>query len=101
VGHPGSSELNSRLRQRFEEARWRGALLHARDVARFELDIENQPQEALRLAIENWESQREPLDARLLLRSALAADNKVQYQRVRDWLKAQGQSDARYPEFKQ
>ena len=75
--------------------------MHARDVARFELDIENQPQEALRLAIENWESQREPLDARLLLRSALAADNKVQYQRVRDWLKAQGQSDARYPEFKQ
>lgn len=101
VGHPGSSELNSRLRQRFEEARWRGALLHARDVARFELDIENQPQEALRLAIENWESQREPLDTRLLLRSALAANDTVQYQRVRDWLKEQGQSDARYPEFKQ
>jgi len=101
MDHPGSHELNNRLQQRFEEASWRGALLHARDVARFELDIENQTQKALRLATENWESQREPLDTRLLLRSALAADDKVQYQRVRDWLKEQGQSDARYPEFKQ
>lgn len=101
MGHPNSIELNNRLRQRFEEASWRGALLHARDVARFQLDVENQTEEALRLATENWESQREPLDTRLLLRSALAADNKVQYQRVRDWLKEQGQSDARYPEFKQ
>ena len=101
MGHPGSNELNSRLRQRFEEARWRGALLHARDVARFELDIENQTEKALRLATKNWESQREPLDTRLLLRSALAAGDKVQYQRVRDWLKDLGQSDARYPEFKQ
>ncbi len=101
MGHPGSEELNRRLQQRFEEARWRGALLHARDVARFELDIENQTEEALRLSTENWESQREPLDTRLLLRSALAADDKVQYQRVRDWLKQQGQSDARYPELKQ
>lgn len=101
MDHPGSNELNSRLRQRFDEARWRGALLHARDVARFQLDIENQPKEALRLAIENWESQREPLDTRLLLRSALASDDKAQHQRVSDWLSQQGQSDARYPEFRQ
>lgn len=101
TGHPGSDELIRRLRQRFEEARWRGTLLHARDVARFLLDVENQPQAALRLAIENWESQREPLDTRLLLRAALASDDRAQRQRVSDWLSQQGQSDARYPELKQ
>lgn len=101
MGHPGSDELNRRLRQRFEEARWRGTLLHARDVARFQLDVENQPHDALRLAIENWESQREPLDTRLLLRSAQTSGDRPQYQRVSEWLSQQGQSDARFPEFKQ
>ncbi|WP_088826327.1 hypothetical protein [Marinobacter sp. es.048] len=101
MGHPDSDELNGRLRQRFKEARWRGALLHARDTALFLLEIENQPQEALELAIENWNSQKEPLDTRLLLRSSVAANDKVQYQSVRDWLIKQGQRDARYPEFEQ
>ncbi|MDX1560202.1 MAG: hypothetical protein R3193_14945 [Marinobacter sp.] len=101
MGHPGSDELNHRLRQRFEEARWRGTLLHARDVARFQLDVENEPHGALRLAIENWESQREPMDTRLLLRAALASGDSAQHQRVSDWLSQQGQSDARFPEFKQ
>ncbi len=100
-GHPGSDELIGRLRQRFEEARWRGTLLHARDVARFLLDVENQPHDALRLAIENWESQREPLDTRLSLRAALASGDRAQHQRVSEWLSQQGQIDARYPEFKQ
>ncbi|WP_349520361.1 tetratricopeptide repeat protein [Marinobacter sp. NFXS11] len=101
MGHPDSDGLNDRLRQRFQEARWRGALLHARDAARFLLDVDGQPQEALELAIENWQNQREPLDTRLLLRSSLAANDIAEYQNVRDWLREQGQRDARYPEFEQ
>lgn len=101
MGHSDSEALNDRLRQRFTEARWRGALLHTRDAARFLLEIENQPQEAMELAIENWHSQKEPLDTRLLLRSSIAANDKGRYQSVRDWLINQGQQDARYPEFKQ
>jgi hypothetical protein len=46
---------------------------HAREQARFALDVEAQPREALRLAQANWSFQREPADAVLLLRAALAA----------------------------
>lgn len=99
LDHPGSEALNLQLRQRFEEAEWRGAMLHARDFARFLLDVEGQPTEALYWAAENWQSQREPLDTRLLLRSALAAQDPGQSRAVTDWLTSQGQQDARYPEL--
>ena len=49
-------------------------------------------------AADNWRSQREPLDTRLLLRAADAAGDNEPARKVRTWLKEQGQTDARYPE---
>jgi tetratricopeptide (TPR) repeat protein len=95
--HPGASALASQLRERFDEALWRGSMLHQRDLARFELDIEQRPTAALKHAMANWESQREPLDTRLALRAAVAAQDSTALSQLRDWLKQQNQSDERYP----
>lgn len=61
------------LRARFEASRVRGDNVHRREESRFALGILRQPDEALRLAWANWEVQREPADARILLEAALAA----------------------------
>ncbi|MBL3558469.1 hypothetical protein JK643_18945 [Marinobacter sp. JB05H06] len=97
-GHPAAETLTESLRVRFAEARWRGNLLHQRDMARFQLDIEGDARAALIFAQGNWEEQREPLDTRLLLRAAHAADDAPSLQKVRSWLKEHGQTDARFPE---
>jgi hypothetical protein len=98
AGHPRADSLISNLRERFAEARWRGTLLHQRDIARFQLDIEESPSDALENAVGNWADQREPLDTRLLLRAADAAKDTQQQRAVRQWLETQEQTDARYPE---
>jgi len=97
-GHPDADTLADNLRERFAEARWRGNLLHQRDMARFQLDIEGDARSALAFATDNWHDQREPLDTRLLLRAAEASDENAPIQRVRAWLDKHGQTDARYPE---
>ncbi|MDL0432846.1 hypothetical protein QPM17_17010 [Marinobacter sp. TBZ242] len=97
-GHPNASIMVENLRERFAEARWRGNLLHQRDMARFYLDIENDTSTALEYARGNWRTQREPLDTRLLLRTALATGDNQLAQEVRSWLDKHRQTDARYPE---
>ncbi len=51
----------------------RGDTVHRREEARFTLDLLHQPDRALDLARANWDVQREPADARILLETALAA----------------------------
>ncbi len=65
------------LQDRFAAARLRGDTVHRREEARFALRLLKQPRAALQLARENWEVQREPWDARILLESALAAGDHV------------------------
>ena len=57
------------LRERFDEALWRGEILHKRAYAQFLLDVQHQPQAALAMAEKNWEHQREWPDVVILLRA--------------------------------
>jgi hypothetical protein len=85
----GSPELAGHiadLAERFAEARMRGDTVHQREEARFNLYLLKQPREALRLAQANWAVQREPWDARLLLETALAADEPSAARPALDWL---------------
>lgn len=68
-----ATPLVERMRERLAAADRREPGRHAREQARFALDVEGRPREALRLAQANWAFQREPADAVLLLRAALAA----------------------------
>jgi Tfp pilus assembly protein PilF len=63
----------SALQARFEASRLRGDQVHRREQARFTLHLLHQPAEALRLARANWDVQREPADARVLLETAVVA----------------------------
>jgi tetratricopeptide (TPR) repeat protein len=78
------------LEARFAASRRRGENLHQGDEARFLLHVRNKPEEAVRLAKANWQAQREPKDARILLEAALAAHDREAAKPVLDLLAATG-----------
>lgn len=81
------------LRDRFAAARLRGDQVHQREEARFELELMQQAQRALQLALANWQVQREPTDARLLLEAAVAAGNPAAAHTVLQWMRSTGIED--------
>ncbi len=82
---PKAGEHQEVLRNRFDAARLRGDKLHIQDEARFYLYLLANTKEALRLAQENWLTQHEPSDARILLEAALAAKDKAAAQPALTW----------------
>lgn len=94
---PRAAEHQEVIRSRFDAARMRGDKLHIQDEARFYLYFLNNPQEALRLAQENWLGQHEPSDARILMAAALAAKDRAAAQPALDWL-AQSRIEDRHLE---
>ena len=64
-----------------------------REEARFTLHLLHAPQEALKLARENWQVQKEPADLRILLEAALAAHDNAAVDEVKDWLRNSGLQD--------
>jgi tetratricopeptide (TPR) repeat protein len=58
---------------RFEALALRGDDFFGREEARFALELQHDPEAALDLARRNWQVQRAPWDARVLLQAALAA----------------------------
>jgi len=81
------------LDDRFAAARLRGDTTHRAEEARFQLHLRGNASAALKLASANYQVQREPRDARILLESALAARTVAPAQPVRDWLKTSGFED--------
>src|SRR6516162_2462396 len=92
-----SNDLAAQVQQledRFAASRLRGDRVHLREEARFTLHLLHAPQEALKLARENWQVQKEPADLRILLEAALAAHDTAAVDLVRDWLRNSGLEDA-------
>lgn len=58
---------------RFAAYAQRGTDLYGREEVRFALHVQHDPQSALALAQRNWQVQRAPWDARVLLEAAVAA----------------------------
>src|SRR5215467_1106152 len=81
------------LEDRFAASRLRGDRVHLREEARFTLHLLDAPQEALKLARENWQVQKEPADLRILLEAALAAHDNAAVDEVKDWLRNSGLQD--------
>lgn len=81
------------LRARFQAVERRGDPGHRRERAMFELHIRERSRLALWLARANWRTQKEPIDARLLLEAAIAAERPDAAQPVLDWLAANGVDD--------
>jgi hypothetical protein len=84
---PRAAGWAAQLRERFQAAAQRGDRMHEQEAARFALDIERQPAYALTLARSNYEKQKEPRDAEILMRAALAAEQPKAAQPALDWLR--------------
>jgi hypothetical protein len=69
--------------------------VHLGEEARFALSILDEPQTALELALENWNVQREPRDARIVLEAALAAGDHTAAKPVLENLEASSLEDVR------
>lgn len=93
TGHAKAADWAGQLRDRFAAAAQRGDRLHEQEAARFELDIEARPAQALALAVRNYGTQREPRDAHILMRAALAARQAKAAQPALDWLRTSHYED--------
>ncbi len=90
LGLPAAKDHIRALDNRFAEAALRGEQLHLQEEARFRLQLKGDAPGAVRLATENWKSQREPRDAAVLLEAALAAHDPRAAQPALDWLLQSG-----------
>jgi len=95
TGSPAAAGHIADLAARFEASRLRGDTVHRREEAMFQLDLLHRPEAALTLAAANWGVQREPADARILLRAALAARKPDSARPALDWMRANKVEDVR------
>jgi Tfp pilus assembly protein PilF len=90
---PTAAQRIQGLDDRFADAALRGERLHLQEEARFRLYLKGDAKGAVRLAQENWRTQREPRDAAILLEAAIAAGNQAAAQPALDWLDESGFED--------
>jgi hypothetical protein len=87
------------LADRFAAAALRGDKLHEQEESRFELQLRGNAARALSLAQDNWKSQREPRDARVLMEAALARGDAAAARPALDWMARTGFEEPRYREL--
>jgi hypothetical protein len=90
---PGLPEHRSALADRYAAARLRGDTTHEQEESRFRLHIMKEAEAALRLAQSNWQVQREPRDARVLLEAALALQQPEAARPALEWMVHSGIED--------
>jgi hypothetical protein len=108
LNDPSAAQQASVLRARFSEARrpsdasrdvnaatTLAPSLHAREEARFALDVDGDASRAWALAQSNWAEQKEPADAVLYVRAAVAAHAMDAAKALVASLKASGWHDVR------
>jgi tetratricopeptide (TPR) repeat protein len=92
---PAAAAHIQALDDRFAAAKLRGDTTHRAEEARFQLRLRNNPALAVQLATANYQEQKEPRDARILLESALAAKDAGAARPALAWLQSSGFEDAR------
>ena len=90
---PDTMQVVATLTTRFAEARARGTALHVREEAMFTLKLQGDAAHAVALAQQNWQAQREPADARILLEAAIAAHQPHEAANVVTWIQQTGIED--------
>lgn len=87
LGLAAAAQHLDELKLRMAAYRLRQETLHQREEARVYLELFKQPEQALKLALANWQVQREPWDARLVLAAAVAAHDITALNSIVTWLK--------------
>jgi tetratricopeptide (TPR) repeat protein len=93
LGDPRATSLAALLRERHDLAARRGERTHLREAARLALWLEDNAQNALQLAQQNWQQQKEPADLRILLEAATAAHDQTTRIAALNWMHASGLHD--------
>lgn len=89
-GHVRAQEWATLIAERVEAGRARQDVVHRREEARYALEIEGDFAKALSLAQANFQVQKEPADARILLEAALAVKQHDAAAAALAWLSATG-----------
>jgi hypothetical protein len=90
-----ADKLSQRLREQYAAHQRRGDFVPTRDYARFQLDIEGNASAALEAALFNWKSQREPADALIVVRAAIAAGKPTAAAPIVAFVREHGLEDVR------
>jgi tetratricopeptide (TPR) repeat protein len=90
---PSLAETSSQIRDLMALSNRRGDRPHLREEALIALDIEHDPPRALELAKANFETQRETIDVRLLMRAARACADNTSLGGVAKWAHDTGYED--------
>ncbi len=92
---PKAQAHTQALEDRFAAAKQRGDTTHRAEEARYLLLLKGDAAQALQVAVANYEVQREPRDARIVLEAALAAKSRAAAQPALDWMVSSGFEDPR------
>ncbi|WP_161829761.1 tetratricopeptide repeat protein [Steroidobacter agaridevorans] len=95
INAANAGQLSQRLREQYAAHQRRGDFVPSRDYARFLLDIEGKASAALDAALFNWKSQREPADALIVVRAAIATGQPAAAAPVVTFVREQGLEDVR------
>ena len=87
------SETRAQIDELLTLSRRRGEVPHLREETLIALDVDHDPKRALVLARENFESQRETIDVRLLTRAARACNDSLALAEVTRWIHKMGYED--------
>ncbi|MFM2121118.1 MAG: hypothetical protein RL722_2586, partial [Pseudomonadota bacterium] len=87
---PELASWTADLRARFDDARLRGDTVHQKEEARFAREVLGELPRALSLAVANFDVQREPVDARVLMECALAAGQPAAARPALEWMSRSG-----------
>lgn len=90
----------AQMRTRIIASEERKEIVHLRDYATFMLVIEKQASTAFAMASENWKTQKEPADARILIEAARAVGDKAAARAVVQWQRAHGYQDVTFEPYR-
>jgi len=94
-GDPALARSRELLQSAFAAEAERGEAVHRREQARFLLEVQDRPQDALAAALEDWDVQREPDDVLIVVNAAYAAGDPGQARPALEFARAQGVRDVR------
>ena len=100
LGDDGLEATRTQIDELLSLASRRGERPHLREEALLALDVEHDATRALDLARRNFESQRETIDVRLLVRAARASGNAAAIGDVTRWLRETHFEDRMLPELR-
>lgn len=95
LGDKGLAASRARLSAAFAAETQRGEGIHRREQARFLLEVEQQPQAGLQVAIDNWQLQHETDDVLVLIYAAKTTHSMALAQPALEFVRAHNLQDVR------